>query len=167
MNNIKILSLIIIAILAISAIGSVSAATNLVAITYPDQKNAIGTSGSWRWTGDDLNLKVHYYDEYEANHVIYSCKFKKGDVVIVDLSGYQYHVGDGTGLMIDFGDATSISSEHSVLYVNNWDYKAISICAWDRGNFRLPHFEGYYLTYNATPNIHFNNGNGGDYTLNL
>ncbi|MDR3291494.1 MAG: hypothetical protein LBT10_05015 [Methanobrevibacter sp.] len=166
--KLKIFSLIIIAILAVSAIGSVSAddVLNRLVIHYPDQKNAPGTSGSWRWTGDPITITVEYIGTDSKYHKIYENKnFKKGNIATVDLAAYTPFI-DTAYLFIRFEDNTFASTQSSTLRVNNWSpYVSLIINAWDRGAIRRPHFEGTTAHYTYAEETTFNNGDGGEYDL--
>jgi hypothetical protein len=148
--KLKIFSLVLIAILAISVISSVSAYN--LHVEYPTEKNAPGTFGSYRWTGDEIHIAYGDRNVYAGGN---SIAFNKGDAFTDILPATNLKLG--TGNTICFIDSSSGLLNY--LYIKNDLHADVNLRAWDRGVCRYPHFEGTY------GNEIINNGDGHSVTI--
>jgi len=139
--KLKIFSLIIIAILAISAIGSVSAST--LTLNYPNSKPS---PNGYRWTGDSVlvdDVKTQVDSQVIANT---HGSRTKGFYKQYDLSNYAKDPLRGHDIQLRFTDGTALSAQLTYLYINNYNGGDVYVNFWDRGTWRYPHID---VTYNG------------------
>ncbi|MDR3291490.1 MAG: hypothetical protein LBT10_04995 [Methanobrevibacter sp.] len=146
--KLKIFSLIIIAILAVSAIGSVSA--GILALNYPSSK----PSPDYRWSGDAVDVDEYIGDNLHDNCIILATNAKKGFYKEYQLTAINQKI------TIIFYDDTLYSHYcKTTLTIKNYNGNPIWVNFWDRGAWRDPHIDVAYTGQ------HKDGGNGDDITF--
>jgi hypothetical protein len=156
--KLKILSLVLIALLAVSSVSNVNAGT--VYTHYP-------YDGVYRYSGDNVGIAISYSNEqysdgtnfHELPHpiigTIANVAFKVSNYCIAHEFGNKWQSGHyntvnipseaiGKNLYINVWDSTLISSHHSHVRIWNYQNDTVNLAYYDRGDYRDPHVQIQY-----------------------
>ncbi|MDR3291036.1 MAG: hypothetical protein LBT10_02705 [Methanobrevibacter sp.] len=144
--KLKILSLVLIAILAISAIGNVTAGT--LTLNYPSSEPV---PNGYRWTGDAVEISP--IDTGTDGRDVWICDPNAPPIGVSSAKeGYhrEYNISSkliGKDLYFHFTDDTFPKACTTILEIKNYNGGSIYINFWDRGSIRSPHIDVDYYNH--------------------